>query len=337
MKATRSQSNGHTEIDLSWLPPNVDSDGKGDGDGFGVITKYVVEQSRDRSSTWEPLVTLAAKDACGAGGCKYTHTGLLPGQAVRYRVQAVNVGVPEKMSDWSDTATLTTEKSTKPDRPEGLVAEAMSPTAINLMWNIQSRTPPAAAIVAYVIQYQDDAGDWVEVARIMDADAADNQNSSVRTMYTDTGLAPLTTRTYRVLAENMPAVGETAVSAESERATATTMDAMVPGAPTGVTATADSPTAVTVSWTAPEDNGGTDITGYKVMWKMSDADAYADADMATAAADATSHQVTGLTEMTAYAFKVMATNAKGDSEASAEATATTGTGKQRPRGVNRPR
>ena len=111
----------------------------------------------------------------------------MPGQTMRYRVATVNIGVPEKTSDWSDTATLTTEKSTSPDRPEGLVAEAMGRSMINLMWNIQSRTPPAAPIIAYIVEYLDDDV-WMEAARITDADAADNQNGVVRTIHTDAGL-----------------------------------------------------------------------------------------------------------------------------------------------------
>jgi titin len=77
--------------------------------------------------------------------------------------------------------------------------------------------------------------------------------------------------------------------------------------PTGITAMADSDTAVTVSWTAPTDVGGNTIAKYRVMWKMSSAADYADADMAmTADAMAMSHQVTGLTRGMDYTFKVVA-------------------------------
>jgi titin len=80
--------------------------------------------------------------------------------------------------------------------------------------------------------------------------------------------------------------------------------------PTGITAMADSDTAVTVSWTAPTDVGGNTIAKYRVMWKMSSAADYADADMAmTADAMAMSHQVTGLTRGMDYIFKVVALDA----------------------------
>ena len=335
LRAERSQSDGQTEVDLSWKPPVKDSDGVGFGDGFGVIVKYVVEMSADRSTTWVPLVTLNTEKACSddlavagathktkAGlkpisGCTYTHTGLMPGQTLRYRVATVNIGIPEKTSDWSDTATLTTEKSTKPDRPEGLVAEAMGRSMINLMWNIQSRTPPAAPIIAYIVQYLDDDDVWMEAARIMDADAADNQNGMVRTMHTDAGLPGETTRTYRVLAQNMPEVGVYAVSAESERAMATTAVAVAPDAPTGVEAMTVSDTEITVTWGAPDDNGAA-ITGYMVERGVMGADStmtWTAVDPAHTGTD-TMYMDMGLMPKTTYYYRVSAMNSVGTGEMS---------------------
>ena len=331
LKATRSQSDGHTEIDLSWQPPVVDDDGVGEGDGFGVIVKYVIEQSADRSDNWESLVTVTPAKACEAGGsgadhqlktigpvkrCEYTHTGLLPGQTMRYRVATVNIGVPEKTSHWSDTATLTTDKSTEPDRPEGLVAEAMGRSMINLMWNIQSRTPPAAPIIAYIVQYLDDDV-WMEAARITDADAADNPNGMVRTMHTDAGLPGETSRTYRVLAQNMPAVGEYEESAESERATATTDEAGAPDAPTGVEAMTVSDTEITVTWGAPADNGAA-ITGYMVERGVMGADStmtWTAVDPAHTDTD-TMYMDMGLMPKTTYYYRVNAMNSVGTGEMS---------------------
>ena len=40
--------------------------------------------------------------------------------------------------------------------------------------------------------------------------------------------------------------------------------ATIPGAPTGLTATANGQTQINLSWTAPSDDGGTAITGYKI-------------------------------------------------------------------------
>ena len=263
VKASTSQRTP-TEIILDWKRPARDADGGGTGAGFGEIIKYEIEVSANDSTTWEALETVTVKSACEGNDCSYTHEGLLPGQTRRYRVLTINKGVPELMSDWSDTATATTPVAKAPDKPSGLVAEAMGRSMINLMWNVESRTPDAAHIQAYIIEYMMD-GDWVEAARITADDAADNPDVDdvVRTIHTDEGLPGETTRTYRVLAQNMTAADVYSVSPESDNVTATTADASAPTAPTA-SATADSDTQITVSWTAPSDDGGADISGYIV-------------------------------------------------------------------------
>ncbi len=89
----------------------------------------------------------------------------------------------------------------------------------------------------------------------------------------------------------------------------------VPGAPVGFKATSGN-RQVTLSWTAPTDDGGSAILGYKV-W-------YGNVAPVTLGATATGYTFTGLTNGQAYTFKVVAMNAKGDSaERSATATPTT--------------
>ena len=106
----------------------------------------------------------------------------------------------------------------------------------------------------------------------------------------------------------------------SAMATAMGMTHDVPGAPTGVTAESSADgTMLTVSWTAPASNGS-DITGYKVMYKMTGSDAgYMSMD---AAADATSATISGLAPNTGYDIVVVAVNAVGNG-AMATATAMT--------------
>ena len=68
-----------------------------------------------------------------------------------------------------------------------------------------------------------------------------------------------------------------------------------------------------VTWTAPQADGGSPITGYTVT-------PYIGATAQTpvqAGASATSATVTGLTNGTSYTFKVTATNAVGHEPASA--------------------
>jgi len=70
---------------------------------------------------------------------------------------------------------------------------------------------------------------------------------------------------------------------------------------------------VTLSWTAPADDGGSAVTGYKV-W-------HGDATPVTLGATTTQHTFTSLTNGQSYTFKIVAVNEKGESaEISATAT-----------------
>jgi hypothetical protein len=82
--------------------------------------------------------------------------------------------------------------------------------------------------------------------------------------------------------------------------------ATLPGAPTGVSGTAGD-TTVSLSWTAPADNGGADITGYTVTPYI----ASVAQTPQTFTSAATTETVSGLTNGTAYTFTVAAINAAG--------------------------
>jgi hypothetical protein len=94
--------------------------------------------------------------------------------------------------------------------------------------------------------------------------------------------------------------------------------ATAPTAPTGTSAEADSKSAL-VSWSAPADDGGSPITGYTVT-------PYVGAAAQTpvsVGASTTRTRVTGLTNGTAYTFRVAASNAAGTSPGSAATAAVT--------------
>ena len=76
------------------------------------------------------------------------------------------------------------------------------------------------------------------------------------------------------------------------------------------------------SWEAPDSNGGSAITGYRVQWKET-ADSWdTAADVSEAAVAGTTHTITGLTGGAEYAVRVVAINDVGAGPASSEATGT---------------
>ncbi len=94
----------------------------------------------------------------------------------------------------------------------------------------------------------------------------------------------------------------------------------VPGAPTGVSATAGNGSA-TVKWTAPSSDGGSAITKYTVT-PFIGSTAQTPVTV-TGSPPATSTTVTGLTNGTAYTFTVSAANANGTGPASSPSNAVT--------------
>ncbi|MCU1369045.1 MAG: hypothetical protein JWO77_239 [Ilumatobacteraceae bacterium] len=139
--------------------------------------------------------------------------------------------------------------------------------------------------------------------------------NSTATSQPVTGLTNGTAYTFKVAAKN--AVGTGTASAASNAVTPT---AVVPGAPTSVAAVAGNAQA-TVSWSAPASNGGSAITGY-VVTPFVGATAQ---PPVTFNSTATSQPVTGLTNGTAYTFKVAAKNAVGTGTSSAASNAVTPT------------
>ncbi|CAB4345573.1 unannotated protein [freshwater metagenome] len=101
----------------------------------------------------------------------------------------------------------------------------------------------------------------------------------------------------------------------SPKAATPTPTATAPSAPMSVAGVAGD-TWVAVSWSAPSSDGGSAVTGYKVI-------ASGGGSPSTTECAASPCTVPGLTNGTPYTFTVKATNARGDSPASAASAAVT--------------
>ena len=203
-----------------------------------------------------------------------------------------------------DTAVVGRE--TAPSKVRDLTATAIDTSRISLEWR-----PPAdtgsSAVAAYQIEESENGTDWNIIAAVFPPD----------TTYTRDGRTPNTTYYYRVSAVNGSGAGDA-----SDVASATTEATGVPGAPTGLTATADGQSAIDLSWTAPADTGTSAITGYRID-RLSDDFLSWIVLAANTNSTATTYKDAGLDPGTFRIYRVAAINATGAGPESDVADATT--------------
>ena len=193
-----------------------------------------------------------------------------------------------------------------PGGSTGLTATANGQTEIALLWTAPS-DDGGADITGYRIEVSTDGSSW--------SDLLANTNST-STSYSHTGLTAGSTRHYRVSAINSGGTGPV-----SNTDSATTDAATKPGKPTGLTATADGQTRIDLLWTAPSDDGGASITGYRIE-VSTDGSSWSDL-VANTNSTSTSYSHTGLTAESARHYRVSAINSAGTGPVSNTDNATT--------------
>ena len=288
-------ADGQTEIDLSWTAPS--------DDGGADITGYLIEVSTNGSS-WSDLVSDTGTITTG-----YSHSGLTAGSTRHYRVSAINsAGTSEPSS--SDSATTDSPPvATAPDAPTSLTATADDQTEIDLSWTAPSNDG-GADITGYGIEVSTNGSNWSDL--VADTD-------STATSYSHTGLTAGSTRYYRVSAIN--SAGTSAPSSTDSATTDSPPAATAPDAPTGLTATADGQTEIDLSWTAPSNDGGAAITGYRIE-VSTDGSSWSDL-VADTGSTTTSYSHTGLTAGTTRHYRISAINSAGTGPPSSSHSATT--------------
>src|SRR5438445_1825374 len=279
-----------SQINLSWTAPAEN--------GGSAITGYMIERSANGGSSWSTLVANT-----GSTATTYSDTGLAHTTTFTYRVSAINSIGTSSSSGTTSATTL----ALAPSSPTGLAATAASSSQINLSW-----TAPAdnggSAITGYKIERSADGGTtWTTLVA---------NTGSTATSYSDTGLTRSTTYAYRVYAIN--SVG---TNSPSNTASATTL-AVAPSPPTGLTATAASSSQIDLTWTAPTDNGGSAITGYKIERSTNGGTTWTTI-VSNSGSTATTYSDTGLTPGTTYTYRVSSVNSAGTSSPSNTASATT--------------
>ena len=288
-KSLTAQSAGKTQIFLSWKEPTPNNG--------PAITGYKIESKTTGDYT---VLTTTGNTT------SFTHTSLTSGTQYSYRVYAINS---------AGTSVVSNVASAKPSDtivPTNLIADDISPTEILLTWIPPSQTF-GGTISGYIIskKFASDVYDSI------------GETNGPQTSYTVTGLHTGEEYTFAVKARYN--IGTSSDYSNPASATPTTSSKppskfTVPNAPTGLAATASSPIQIDLIWNAPTNDGGSQITGYKIDVKTGTG-AYVTLKENTGSTTRT-YTHTERTTGTTYTYKVYAINSVGTGGSSNEASAT---------------
>ena len=216
-----------------------------------------------------------------------------------------NGAIDQPMVNGIEVLGTATTCSAVPSTPTNFTATATSSSAIGLSWS--AVTPPANCTVSsYSVYGGKTANPTTLLATVTSG-----------TTYTNTGLAASTLYYYAVKANDSD--GASAAASAQATTQANTTCSAVPSAPTNLTATATSSSAIGLSWTAVTPPANCTISSYTVYGGTT-------ANPTTVIASGvtgTTYSNTGLAASTTYYYLVKAVDAYGTSAASNQATQTT--------------
>ena len=284
---TATSPGRHTVV-LSWdLPAS---------DGGASVTGYKIERRTFRDS-WSDVES-------DTGSLDTTHDdgGLNAGTTYFYRVSAINAA--GSVGAASALARVTTVQPTVPSAPLNLRGNGVAipqPTRAAVGWDAPADDGGDRRFRGYRLEVSVGTGEernWVVLA--------DNFRG---TTFFDPHAEPGQTRTYRVMARNSVGTGP-----PSEEVTFL-VPAIKPGPPRDLTVTVDGP-KFKLKWKAPGNDGGAEITGYKIEASTDQETWVADPDTVTTL----HHTLSGLNYGVTYYFRVSAINSAGTGAASATAS-----------------
>jgi len=279
LAATAPVSN---QLNLSWTAST---------DDIGV-TGYLVERCQGTGCT--TFAQIAAITATSL-----SDTGLARATTYRYRVRATDAA--SNLSAYSSVISATTlnvADTTPPAAPSLVSADTVSASQINLSW-----TPATdnAGVTGYRLERCGPASNTLQQCLSFAQIAAPTGAS-----FSDTGLSPAMFYQYRVRA--IDAAGNLGAYAYSSYTR--TLDTNAPTAPTGLTATAASPSRIDLNWTASTDSTG--VASYRIE-RCQNAGCVTFAQVATSTG--TSYSDVSLTAGTSYSYRVLAVNTGGSGSA----------------------
>ena len=245
-----------------------------------TMTSYSVRWNGSTGATaFKVQVDNGAVTTLPANARRHTFTGLTAGTSYTFKLVGNNNVGDSEVATLTDSTLSTTPA---PAAPTGLSTSGITQTAITLSWTKSS------GATAYKVQVDSGA-----VATLGDV-----------ATHTFTGLTANTQYTLKVIASNSG--GDSAAASTSASTLAALPNA--PAAPTGLSTSGITQTAITLSWT--KSSGA---TAYKVQ---------VDSGAVATLGDVATHTFTGLSAGTTYTLKVIASNSGGDSAAASTSAST---------------
>jgi titin len=265
-------SGGNARVTLVWSAPS--------SNGGRSITDYSVRYSTNAGASWT-IFSDGVSTATSA-----TVTGLTNGTAYSFQVAALNsVGT----GSYSVSSSEITPFSV-PGQPTSISGTA-GINQVSLSWSSPA-SDGGSVITDYVVEYSTNSGStWATFV-----DAVEATTSS-----TVTGLTNGTGYIFRVTAKN------TAGNGTASSTTSAIVPRTMPSAARSVAGTSGN-AQVALTWSAPVTTGGAVVTDYEIQYSSNGTTWTTFSDSVSTTASVT---VTGLTNGTAYTFRVAAVNGAG--------------------------
>ena len=275
---------GVTSVTVTWNPPSSNG---------SAITGYTVSQKAGSGGSYADVTGACGESAAYPGTTACTLTGLTAGTEYFYKVKATNA----RGSGSDSAASIGVTPTSSSSAPVITVVEEG-----NTQLTVEYTVTASAGETVWSRYSSNDGGAWSSWA----------DSSSTSGSVTITGLTNGTT--YEVQLGLGTADPPTYLGGTASGRPRTT-----PGAPASVTGTVNDG-YVALSWTAPASDGGAPLLGYLVDIGTSATGPWTAANgtcapSRTSSTTSTSCNATGLTNGTAYYFRVAATNDAGTGSA----------------------
>jgi fibronectin type 3 domain-containing protein len=273
---------GDSTVMLEWSPPA--------DDGGSPITSYKIYR-RTPEVSYYYVYRIGVQSS-------YTFTGLTNGQTYLFSICAGNdVGYGPKSAE---IQVVPGGSASPPDAPASLSATAGN-SLVELSWELPL-DDGGSSITSY------------NIYRGLASSSLSLLSSTSSLQYTDTSVTNGMTYYYAVSAVNGAGEGPLSPTASAKPQAAVT----VPGAPTGLSAEADS-SAVELSWQSPASDGGSPITAYRVYRGTTPQSLPLLTTVTTL-----SHTDQSVSNGVTYFYAVSAVNSAGEGERSSIVSATPG-------------